>query len=59
MVNIYFEFHVYMFSNGTDMTKCQFLHDHNDDAKAVAIPQAFSENSRAKNVGLVLQILID
>ena len=23
-----FEFQVYMFSNGRDMTKCQFLHDN-------------------------------
>ena len=30
----------------------QSLHnDNNDDAKAIAIPQVFSENSRAKNVG--------
>ena len=30
-----------MFSNGRDMTKCQFLHDNNDDdnAKAIAIPR--------------------
>ena len=42
IVNIYFKF-----SNGRDMTKCyRFLHD---DDKAVAIPQVFSENSRARN----------
>ena len=31
----------------------KFLHDdydNNDDAKAIAIPQVFSENSQAKNV---------
>ena len=38
-----------MFSNGRDMTKCQFLRD-NDNAvtKAIAIPLVFFENSRAK-----------
>ena len=46
-VNIYFEFQVYMFSNGRDNDKMsQFLHD--DDAKATAIPRAFTGNSRAK-----------
>ena len=30
------------------MTKCQFLHDDNDDAKAIAIPQVFSKNTQAK-----------
>ena len=35
-----------MFSNGRDMTKCQFLHDN--DTKAIAIPLVFSENSQAK-----------
>ena len=28
----------------------KLLHDADDDAKAVAIPQVFSENNRAKNV---------
>ena len=37
-----------MFNDGRDMTKCQFLHDDNDDAKAIAILWVFSENSRAK-----------
>ena len=28
-----------MFSNGRDMTKCQFLHnDDNDAGKAIAVP---------------------
>ena len=44
-VNIYFEFQVYMFSKGKDMTKCQFLHN---DIMTIAIPQVFFENSRAK-----------
>ena len=38
-----------MFSSGRDMTKCQFLHDNDENAKAIAIPQIFSENSRDKN----------
>ena len=31
----------------------KFLHDddHNDNAKAIAIPRVFSENSRVTNVG--------
>ena len=29
----------------------KFLDAHNDNAKAIAIPQVFSENSQAKNVG--------
>ena len=45
-VNTYFEFQVYMFSNSRDMTKYQFLHDH--DTKAIATPRAFSKK-RAKN----------
>ena len=51
IVNIYFERYVYMFSNGRDMTKCQFLHnnDNADNPKAIAIPRVFSENSRANN----------
>ena len=28
----------------------QFLHDNNDDAKAIAITRVFSKNSQAKNV---------
>ena len=51
-INIYFEFQVYMLSNVRNMTKCQFLHDNDDDdnndAKEVVISQAFSENSRTK-----------
>ena len=27
----------------------EFLHDDDDDAKAIAIPWVFSKNSRAKN----------
>ena len=41
----------YMFRNGRDVTKCQFLHGDNNDTKAIAIPQVFSENSHAKNAG--------
>ena len=36
-----------MFGEGTDMTKCKFL--HNDDINTTAIPRVSSENSRAKN----------
>ena len=58
VMSIYVELQVYMFSDGKDMTKCQFLHhddndndddDVNDDAKVLAIPRFFSENSRANN----------
>ena len=51
IVNTYSDFQVNIFSNSRDITKCQkFLHDTDpDDAKAIAIPQVFSENSRAKN----------
>ena len=40
-----------MFSNGRDLTKCQFLHDidNNDDAKSIGIPWVSSENSQDKN----------
>ena len=50
-----------MFSNGRDMTRCLSFarrrvddDDENDDdsvnAKAMAIPRVFSENSRTKNM---------
>ena len=45
IVNTYSMFKVDIFSNNRNITKCQFLHHHDDDAKATAIP----ENSRAKN----------
>ena len=45
----YSEFQVNIFSNDRDITKCQFLHDAEDDAKVMAIPWVFSENSWAKN----------
>ena len=35
------------------MSKVLHGDDDNDDAKAVAIPQVFSENSRAKNIILI------
>ena len=39
-----------MLSNGRDMTKCQFLHDdNNDDTKAIAIPRVFSGNIRGND----------
>ena len=35
----------------------QFLHDDdNDDAKAIAIPRDFSENSRAKNAQIIVKM---
>ena len=49
IVNIYFEFQIYMFSNGGDMTTYQQFLYNNDAAKAIAIPSVSSENSRAKN----------
>ena len=57
IVNIYFEFQVYMFSNGRDNydKMSQFLNDDdnhdddgNDNRKAITTPQVFSENSRAE-----------
>ena len=50
MVNTYSEFQV----NIRDITKCQSFcttttTPDNDDAKAIAIPRVFTENSRAKN----------
>ena len=53
IVNIHFEFQACILSNGRDMTKCQFFIDDDDnidDAKAIAIPWVFSENSRGKNL---------
>ena len=47
VVNIYFEFQAYMFSNGRDMTKC---HSFCKTAMMPRIPQVFSENSRALKV---------
>ena len=49
---MYFEFQVYLFNNGRDNYDkiLQFLYDNDDNkdnAKAIAIPWVFSENSRA------------
>ena len=54
VMNINFELqvYIYIFSNGRDRTKCQFLHgdnDVNDNAKILAIPRVFSEKCRANN----------
>ena len=49
IVNIKFDFQVYLFSNGRGMTKCQFLHDN---TKATEIPRDFYENSRANKMTL-------
>ena len=49
---LYSEFQVNIFSNNRYYKMSKFLHHddhHNDDAKAIAIPRGFSENSRAKN----------
>ena len=60
IVNTFSEFQVNIFNNIRDITKCQsfcttkmttMLPD-NDHAKAMAIRQVFSENSRAKNTAL-------
>ena len=52
IVNTYSEFQVNIFSNNRDITKYQFLHaNYNndaDDAKAIAMPWVFYENSQAK-----------
>ena len=61
IINIYFEFQVYMFNNGRDVTKCHFLHNNDcsiADAKAIAIPRVFSENSQAKIVLLASIFLL-
>ena len=54
IVNIYSEFKVNIISNNRDITKCQSfcttMMPDNDDDKALAIPQVFSENSQAKNI---------
>ena len=42
------------------MTTCQFLHgddDDNDDAKAIAIPRVFSENSPANQIPKYLDFI--
>ena len=48
IVNINFDFQVYLFSNSTNKTKCQFLQDDHENAKGIAIPLVFSESSPAK-----------
>ena len=48
LANIYFEFQVYMFSNGRDMTNC---HSFCTMMMTIAISPVFSENSRAKYCG--------
>ena len=54
IVKIYFDFQVYMFSNDRGMTKSPsfFIDDDNEnyDAKAIAIPWVFFENSQAKKM---------
>ena len=49
--NIYFEFYVYMFCNGRDMTKGHRFCPSTTMTmpRLHAIPQVFSEDSRAKN----------
>ena len=49
IVNTYSESQVNIFSSNRDISKCQkFL--HNDDAKTIAIPRVFTENSQAKKL---------
>ena len=39
-----------MLSGDRDMTKCHiFLHDYNNDDKAITLPRVFSKHSQAKN----------
>ena len=47
---MYSEFQENMFGNGRDITKCHSfcMTVNNTDAKPMAIPQVFSENSQAK-----------
>ena len=55
IVNIYFEFQVYMFSNGRDMTKCHSFcmpTAITTNPKAIAISQVFSKKTvKLKNGG--------
>ena len=52
IVNSYSEFQVDIFSNDKYYKISKFLQDDNNDTKAIAIPQVFSENSQAKNCKL-------
>ena len=54
IVNTYYKFQVNIFTINRDITKCQSFctttkSTDKDDAKAMAIPRDFSENSHAKN----------
>ena len=50
IVNKYSKFQINIFSNKRYYKMSKFLHDdNNDDARAIAIPRVFSENSQAKN----------
>ena len=62
IVNTHSKFQVNIFSNNRDYKMSQFLHDdddENDDAKAIAIPRVFSENSRAKNLENKTTIILE
>ena len=48
------EFQVNIFSKNRYYKISRFLHNNNTDAKAIAIPWVFSENTRAKNVGICI-----
>ena len=49
IVNTHSEFQVNTFSNNRGITKCQSFCMTTSEAKAIAIPRLFSENSQAKN----------
>ena len=52
IVNTYSEFQGNIFSSKQDITNVKIFaaaDNDNDDTKAIAIPQVFSENSQAKN----------
>ena len=56
-VNTYSKFQVNIFSNNERYYKMsQFLHHHDDNAKAIAnsIPRVFSKNSQAKNLVYIM-----
>ena len=51
IVNTFSEFQLNIFCNNRYYNMLTFLHDK-DDAKALAIPRVFSENSSAKNASM-------
>ena len=59
IVNIYFEFQVYVFSNGRDLTKCQFLHDNNDVKCYSNTTDFYLKTADLKNMSTFTALSID